>query len=54
METYQSIEPAFSISIPKEMIAMGTMTEDLIIPVLMAAGYGDETIARAFAEQDVV
>ena len=52
--TLENENGTYSISIPHDMLNMAMLIESLLIPVLMAAGYGDETIARAFAEQDVV
>lgn len=44
----------YSAEIVKEDMAMDVVLEELIIPVLMAAGFGDETIRKAFSDQDVV
>ena len=43
-----------SIAVPHDNMPLDSVVETLLVPVLMAAGYGDETIRKALAEQDVV
>ena len=45
---------AYAIAVHPDNMAIDEVVERLLIPVLMAAGYGDESIRRAFAEQEVV
>lgn len=52
--TFENEEGSYSISVPREGMTTDEVVESLLIPVLMAAGYGDDSIKHAFNNQDVV
>lgn len=48
--TLENESGEYSVATHDTMMSMSEMLEEIIIPVLLAAGYGEETIIKAMRE----